>query len=46
MKNRLRAVLFYVKRAVVACINTGRQFIGFEMDQGYYEIAMERIKNI
>jgi site-specific DNA-methyltransferase (adenine-specific) len=30
----------------VACINTGRQFIGFEKDQGYYGVALERIKNI
>jgi site-specific DNA-methyltransferase (adenine-specific) len=30
----------------VACINTGRNYIGFEKDPGYYEIAKERIKNI
>lgn len=30
----------------VACINTGRQFIGFETDPEYYEVALERIKNI
>jgi site-specific DNA-methyltransferase (adenine-specific) len=27
----------------VACMNTGRNFIGIEMDEGYYDIACERI---
>lgn len=27
----------------VACANTGRKFIGIEMDKGYYEIAEKRI---
>ena len=27
----------------VACINTGRNFIGFEMDKGYWEISQQRI---
>lgn len=27
----------------VACMNTGRNFIGFEMDKGYYDIACDRI---
>lgn len=27
----------------VACVNTGRKFIGMELDPGYYEIASERI---
>lgn len=27
----------------VACVNTGRRFIGMEMDAGYYEIAKGRI---
>ena len=27
----------------VACANTGRKFIGIEMDTGYYEIAEKRI---
>lgn len=27
----------------VACINTNRNFIGFELDKGYYEIANKRI---
>lgn len=27
----------------VACINTGRRFIGIERDQGYFNIAQERI---
>lgn len=29
----------------IACINTGRNFIGFELDEGYYNIANERIEN-
>lgn len=28
----------------VACINTGRNFIGMEMDAGYFEIAKRRIE--
>lgn len=28
----------------VACVNTGRQFIGMELDAGYFEIAEKRIK--
>jgi hypothetical protein len=27
----------------VACINTGRNFIGIELDKGYFKIAQERI---
>ena len=27
----------------IACMNTGRNFIGFEMDKGYYDIACKRI---
>ena len=30
----------------VACINTNRQFIGYELDEGYFKIAEERIKSI
>lgn len=29
----------------VACINTNRNFIGIEMDDNYFKIASERIKN-
>ena len=29
----------------IACLNTDRQYIGFELDEGYYNIANERIKN-
>lgn len=29
----------------VACINTGRKFIGIELDQGYFDIAKQRIEN-
>lgn len=29
----------------VACINTNRNFIGFELDEKYFEIACERINN-
>ena len=27
----------------VACMNTGRKFIGIEMDEGYFNVAKERI---
>ena len=27
----------------IACMNTGRNFIGFEMDKGYYDITCKRI---
>lgn len=27
----------------VACVNTGREFIGMELDPGYFDIAVERI---
>ena len=29
----------------VACVNTNRNFIGIEMDDNYFKIASERIKN-
>lgn len=29
----------------VACVNTGRNFIGIEMDENYFEIAKDRINN-
>ena len=29
----------------VACMNTGRHYIGFEKDTGYYNAAVNRIKN-
>jgi DNA modification methylase len=28
----------------VACVNTNRNFIGIELDQGYFDIAKERIE--
>lgn len=28
----------------IACVNTGRKFIGIELDQGYFDIAKERIE--
>jgi DNA modification methylase len=28
----------------IACINTGRNFIGIELDEGYFKIAQERIQ--
>lgn len=27
----------------IACINTNRQYIGFELDKGYYDLAIKRI---
>jgi site-specific DNA-methyltransferase (adenine-specific) len=29
----------------IACMNTNRNYIGFELDKGYYDIILERIKN-
>ena len=29
----------------VACVNTGRNFIGIELDEGYFSIAKDRINN-
>lgn len=29
----------------IACMNTNRNFIGFELDKDYYDIAQDRIKN-
>lgn len=29
----------------VACVNTGRKFIGIELDDGYFNIAKERIES-
>ena len=29
----------------IACLNTDRQYIGFELDEGYYDLTNERIKN-
>ena len=29
----------------IACINTNRQYIGFELDTGYFNIATKRIEN-
>ena len=29
----------------VACVKTGRNFIGIELDEGYFQIAKERIEN-
>lgn len=30
----------------VACVNTNRKFIGIELDEKYYDIACERIKDV
>ena len=27
----------------VACVNTGRRFIGIELDEGYFDMAKKRI---
>lgn len=29
----------------VACVNTGRRFIGMELDKGYFEVAKKRIED-
>jgi len=31
---------------VIACLNTGRQYIGFELDNKYYNIANERVNQL
>ena len=28
----------------VACVNTGRKFIGMELDAGYFEVAKQRLE--
>jgi DNA modification methylase len=28
----------------VACVRTGRKFIGIELDRGYFDIAVKRIE--
>jgi site-specific DNA-methyltransferase (adenine-specific) len=30
----------------VACLNTNRTFIGIEMDEGYFNIAVQRINQV
>ena len=30
----------------VACVNTGRKFIGIELDQGYFNVARERLNKL
>lgn len=30
----------------IACLNTGRKFIGFELDENYYNISQERLKDL
>ena len=29
----------------IACLNTGRQYIGFELDETYHRLSLERIEN-
>jgi len=29
----------------IACINTNRKYIGFELDKKFYDMAQERINN-
>lgn len=29
----------------IACINTGRNFIGFEKDEAYYKVSLKRLKD-
>lgn len=33
-----------IVETAIAAINTNRQYIGFELDKNYYDIANERIK--
>jgi len=32
------------RNTAIACINTNRNYIGFELDKGYFDIANERIE--
>ena len=34
------------KTTAVACMNTNRDFIGFELDRDYYNIAKQRIEGV
>lgn len=38
--------IFYSGSTGVACKNTNRNFIGIELDKGYFDIAKERIDNV
>ena len=29
----------------IACLNSGRNYIGFELDENYFNIAQDRIRN-
>ena len=29
----------------IACINTNRNYIGFELDKGYYDIILKRVED-
>ena len=29
----------------ISCINTNRKFVGFELDNAYYDLATERVNN-
>ena len=29
----------------IVCLNTDRQYIGFELDETYYKLSLEHIKN-
>ena len=35
--------LTFKRTTGVACVKTGRKFIGIEMDKGYFNIAKDRI---
>ena len=39
-------VLWGVVAHGIACLKTGRKFIGCEVDERYYGVAVERIKEI
>ena len=30
----------------IACLNTNRNFIGIELDEGYFKIAKERLREV
>ena len=47
LKNGLRQYMrIMLSSTGVACVNTNRNFIGIELSEEYYNIAVRRINNI
>lgn len=43
MNNLAVTEKFFLAALGVACVNTNRNFIGFELEQKFYDIALKRI---